>query len=62
LPLPEYKADGSEMFECRKCGALYRGTYKIGLTIKTGHFDCEVCRAHVHEWKGVREYYKWERA
>jgi transcription elongation factor Elf1 len=55
------EADETETFECVKCGAIYRGSYRIGITVHTGHFDCQVCRAHVHKWQGVRDYFKWER-
>ena len=53
--------DFTEIFECRKCGARYRAAYRIGLIIQRGHFDCEVCQAHVHKWESVRDYYEWER-
>jgi transcription elongation factor Elf1 len=60
--MSEGESDGQDRFECPKCGASWLGTYRIGLAVKQGKFDCQVCRAHVYVWNGVRDYFKWEGA
>ena len=40
---------------------MYRGAYKIFTTIQQGKFDCVECKAEVHAWHGVRDYFHWER-
>jgi|KBSSwiStaDraftv2_1062776.scaffolds.fasta_scaffold5065471_1 hypothetical protein len=53
--------DGDETFECPQCGIMYRGSYKIGIGIARGCFDCLECKSPVHSWQGVRDYVKWDR-
>ena len=56
------KDDGQDVFKCPQCGEAWRGTYRIGITVKQGKFDCESCGTQIYAWSGVRDYFKWERA
>jgi hypothetical protein len=54
-------ADGKDTFDCPQCRIMYRAAYKIFTTIQQGKFDCVECKAEVHAWHGVRDYFQWER-
>ena len=50
------------IFSCPKCGALYEATQEQHPDKHFGNFKCEDCKAEVHAWAGIYDFFDWKEA
>jgi peptide subunit release factor 1 (eRF1) len=48
------------IFSCPKCGAFYEATQEQHPDKHFGSFKCEDCKAEVHVWSGVYDFFNWK--
>jgi len=52
----------TEHFTCPNCGIEYAATKEQHSSRHSGSFKCEVCKAEVHAWSGVHDFFDWNAA
>jgi hypothetical protein len=48
------------IFSCPKCGVYYQATQEQRPDKHFGSFKCEDCKAEVHAWSGIYDYFDWK--
>jgi predicted RNA-binding Zn-ribbon protein involved in translation (DUF1610 family) len=48
------------IFSCPKCGAFYEATQEQHPDKHYGSFKCEDCKAEVHRWAGMYDFFDWK--
>jgi hypothetical protein len=48
------------IFSCAKCGLGYEATQEQHPDKHFGSFKCEDCKAEVHSWSGVYDFFDWK--
>ena len=49
-----------ELFTCPNCGIDYAATKEEHSEACSGSFKCKVCKAEVHAWSGVHDFFDWK--
>jgi hypothetical protein len=49
-----------EHFTCPNCGIDYTATKEQHSDTHSGGFNCMVCKAEVHAWSGVYDFFDWK--
>jgi predicted SprT family Zn-dependent metalloprotease len=52
----------TEHFTCPNCGLDYAATKEQHSERRSGSFSCQVCKAEVHAWSGVYDFFDWRAA
>jgi hypothetical protein len=50
----------TELFPCPDCGMSYTATKEQHPDKHSGSFECIVCKAEVHTWSGLYEFFDWK--
>ena len=52
----------TEHFTCPNCGLDYAATKEQNSERRSGSFKCKVCKAEVHAWSGLYDFFDWKAA
>jgi hypothetical protein len=50
----------TEQFTCPGCGMDYAATKEQHPHKHTGRFECGICKAEVHAWSGLYDFFDWK--
>jgi hypothetical protein len=50
----------TEYFTCPDCGMNYTATREQHPDKHSGSFECAVCKAEVHAWSGLYDFFDWK--
>jgi hypothetical protein len=50
----------TEQFTCPGCGMDYAATKEQHSHKHTGRFECGICKAEVHAWSGLYDFFDWK--
>jgi hypothetical protein len=50
----------TELFTCPNCGIDYAATKEEHSEACSGSFKCKVCKAEVHAWSDVYDFFDWK--
>jgi predicted SprT family Zn-dependent metalloprotease len=50
----------TELYTCPNCGIDYAATKEQHSEMRSGSFTCKVCKAEVHAWSGIYDFFGWK--
>jgi hypothetical protein len=50
----------TEHFTCPGCGMDYDATREQHSDKHSGSFECRICKAEVHAWSGLYDFFDWK--